>query len=28
MAVKALKVYPLGTKDRKVVDKTFNKLYE
>jgi len=28
MAVKALKVYPLGTKDRKVVDKTFNKLHE
>jgi len=28
MAVKALKVYLLGIKDRKVVDKTFNKLYE
>ena len=28
MLVKALRVYTLGTKDKKVVNKTFNKLYE
>jgi hypothetical protein len=28
MLVKAPRVYPLGTEDKKVVDKTFNKLYE
>ena len=28
MLVKALRVYPLGIEDKKVVNKTFDKLYE
>ena len=28
MPVKAPRVYPLGTEDKKVVDKTFDKLHE
>jgi len=28
MLIKALKVYPLGTKDKKVIDKTFDKLHK
>ena len=28
MLVKALKVYPLSTEDKKVVNKTFDKLHE
>jgi hypothetical protein len=28
MLIKAPRVYPLGTKDKKVVNKTFNKLHE
>jgi len=28
MLIKAFKVYPLGIKDKKVVNKTFNKLYK
>jgi hypothetical protein len=28
MLVKALRVYPLSTEDKKVVDKTFDKLHK
>jgi hypothetical protein len=28
MLIKASRVYPLGMEDKKVVDKTFNKLYK
>jgi len=28
MPVKALRVYPLGTEDKKVVNKTFDRLHE